>query len=414
VLSVTLLGAGPATADDGLDDLVRWAAVGGSLRAGYWSASRDLDGREHLPTAALWLKAQPRLGRNATLVLDGWVMNQDLFREEATDGILREGYLALDLGAVDVRIGRQIIAWGRADRINPTDNLTPRDFTLPVPDDDDQRRGTASIRARAHRGSLSLTAVWLPEFIPDTVPIRPLGAGVHLRERRPGQPTGQWALKVEQTGTAVEWSVSYFDGFDLRPDLGVDRIEPSGPELLLRHHRIRVVGADAATTVGRFAFRGEVAYTRTEDVDGDDPSVKNPFVFLVLGVERTFRESLTVNVQYLLRYTVDHRSPFEIPDPLTRRVAIEAATISRELDPVQHGASLRVSRKWLHETLETEVVAVAGLTRLDYAIRPKVTYAFTDRLRGTLGADLFGGDRHSLFGYLRRASGAYAELRWSF
>ena len=40
---------------------------------------------------------------------------------------------------------------GRADRINPTDNLTPRDFTLLVPDDEDQRFGTAAIRARSCR-----------------------------------------------------------------------------------------------------------------------------------------------------------------------------------------------------------------------------------------------------------------------
>lgn len=414
VVPAVLLAPASVIAETGVEALLRWSTISGSLRGGYWSSSRDLEGREHLATAALWLKAQPRFGPNAALVLEGWVMNDELFREDRTDGILRQGYLALSGGAFDLRMGRQIIAWGRADRINPTDNLTPRDFTLLVPEDDDQRRGTAAVRASVHRGGLSLTAVWLPEFIPDTVPIRPLEPGVRLRERLPAQPAGQWALKVEQTGRTVEWSVSYFDGFDLRPDIGIDRLEASGPELLLRHHRIRVVGADAATTVGRFGLRGEVAYTRTEDVDGDDPRVKNPFVFLVLGAKRQVLDSLTINVQYLLRYVFDHRSPFGISDPVTRRVALEAVTISSDMDRVHHGASLRVSQKWLRETLEGEVAVVVGLTRLDYAVRPRLTHAFTDRLRGTVGADLFGGPHHSFFGYLRRASAAYAELSLSF
>ena len=409
VLSAVLCSAMPATGDE----LVPGLPLSGSLRGGYWSASRDLDGREHLGTSALWLKAQPRLGEHASLLLEGWLMNEDL-QAKRTDGILREAYLALRLGPVDVRLGRQIIAWGRADRINPTDNLTPRDFTLLVTDDDDQRRGTTSIRAGAVIGDVALTAVWLPEFIPDTIPIRPLGPGVRLRERLPGQPAGQWALKVEQTGKVGEWSVSYFDGFDLRPDLAVDRIQPSGADLLLRHHRVRIVGADAATTIDRFGLRGEAAYTRTDDVEGDDPRVKNPFLFMVVGVEREVLESLNVTVQYLLRWVFDHRSPFAIADPVTRQVAIEAATVSREVDAVQHGVAVRVSHRWLHDTLEGEMAMVVGITRFEYALRPKVTYAFTDRLRGTIGGDLFNGNRHSFFGYLRRASGAYAELRWSF
>ena len=62
-------------------------------------------------------------------------------------GVIREAYLDLSHGPLDLRIGKQIIAWGRADRINPTDNLTPRDYTLLVPDDDDQRLGTPAVKA---------------------------------------------------------------------------------------------------------------------------------------------------------------------------------------------------------------------------------------------------------------------------
>jgi len=43
---------------------------------------------------------------------------------------LREAYIDAYLGPLDLRLGRQIIAWGRADLLNPTDNLTPRNMMV--------------------------------------------------------------------------------------------------------------------------------------------------------------------------------------------------------------------------------------------------------------------------------------------
>lgn len=401
----------PASA---LRELAQHAGVSGSLRGGYWSSSRDLDDREHFAGSALWLKAAPKLLPNASLLVDGWIRNQDLFHEEATVGELREAYVDLSLGPVDLRLGKQIIAWGRADRINPTDNLTPRDFTLLVPDDDDQRLGAPALKASYHLGDITLTAVGIPYFEPHTTPLKKPAPPFTARKRLPDNPVGQWGIKVEQTGKALDWSVSYFDGFDLSPDLGIDRATSSSVELLLRHHRVRVIGADAATTIGRYGLRGEAAYTFTEDLEGDDPKVKNPFFFMVVGGDRTFLEYLNVNLQYILRAVVNYRSPVGIPNAVERSVAMKQAVASNQLDRVQHGASLRVSNKWLNETLEGELAGILSFTRGDYAIRPKLTYAFTDRWKGVVGADLFRGPRRSYFGDINDNTAAYAELRLSF
>jgi hypothetical protein len=399
-----------ADADSPLERL----ALSGSLRAGYWSSSRSLDDRADLGTAALWMRARPRLAPDASLFLEGWVRNEDLFDADRTSGILREGYLDVSIGQVDLRLGRQIIAWGRADRLNPTDNLTPRDFTLLVARDEDQRRGVAAARAVAHLGPVSVTAVWLPEFLPDVVPLRPPPRGVTVRERLPGSALGQWAARLEQTGRGIDWSVSYFDGFDVRPDLGLDRVGPTGVEVLLRHQHVRIVGADVATVAGRYALRAEAAYTQTSDGSGTNPRVKNPFVWLVAGAERSVAGDVGVGVQYSLRVVIDHRSPTSIADPVERAVAIEAATIDHQLDAVEHAVTVRVHRAWLNETLETELAALVSLTRLDYALRPRVTYAITDRLRATVGADVFRGPSRSFFGYLRDNSTAFVEVQWSF
>ena len=399
---------------DDLRHLVQWARPGGSIRAGYWSSSRTLDDRERLATAALWLKAEPKLWSHTAIVVEGWLRNQELFHADATQAKLREAYVDTSLGPVDMRVGKQLIVWGRADRINPTDNLTPRDFTLLVPDDDDQRLGTVAIKATYYLAGVALTGIWLPDFQPHTVPMPRPAPPLTIRERVPRGTLDQWAIRIEQTGKAVDWSLSYFDGFDLFPDLGIDQASAASVDLLLRYHRIRVIGADAATTIGRYGLRGELAYTFTQDPTGTNPFVKNPFVFLVIGADRTFFEYLNMNVQCILRVVANYRSPPETLDPLQRGMALQQAVVTNQRDRWQHAASLRLSHKWLHESLEGEVVGVVSFTHFGYAIRPKVTYAFTDRWKGIIGADVFGGDRHSFFGNLRDNTAVYAEFRWSF
>jgi hypothetical protein len=419
--ALLVLASGPGSAADepdragALASLVDLTGFRGSLRTGSWASDRRLDDREHFAVSSLWLRAAPRLGRDAALVVEGWVGNEDLFHADATRGVLREAYLELSRGPWDLRIGSQIIAWGRADRINPTDVLTPRDYTLLVPEDDDQRRGTPSVKVTYNfPGGLALTGIALPLFEPTTIPIAAPPPAVTLRERSPGGPVSQWAVRLERVGGGLDWSVSYFDGFDLLPDLAIDRRTPAGLDLTLDHHRIRMIGADAATTVGRFGLRAEAAYTFTEDPHGTNAFVKNPFFFLVFGVDRSVLDDVNVNLQYVLR-VISAWTPLPSPaDPARREVAIQEATLTNQLDAVQHLAALRLNGRWLNQTLEAETALVFSFTRLDYAIRPKIVYALSDRWRLTVGADIFRGDQPSLFGRLRANTGAYTELRWSF
>lgn len=393
--------------------LVQQTRLGASLRGAYWSSSRDFDGHENLPVAALWLHGRWDPDPAASLYVDGWVRNDDLFIAKETSGKFREGYLDLRLGVVDLRLGRQIIAWGRADQINPTDNLTPKNFTLLVPEDTDQRSGTTGARAIYRMAGLSLTGVALPTFEPHVIPLQRPPVGATLRERLPDDPVMQGALKLEQTAGRVDWSLSYFDGLDLFPDLGIDTLRLTGADLLLRHHRIRVVGADAAAALGPYTVRGEAAYTFTEHGRAGD-QIKSPFLFLVLGADRTLPGGLYVNLQYVLRVISQFQDPSGVADPILRRVAIEQALINDQLDEVKHALAVRLSRSWLNETLVTEVTSVVSPARAEFVLRPKVKYAVTDRVKLTAGADIFRGEAKSFFGRLRDTSTAYVEVRWDF
>src|SRR5258708_39675582 len=76
--------------------------------------------------------------------------------------------------------------------------------------------------------------------------------------------------------------------------------------------------------------------------------------------------------------------------------------------------TLRPSYKMLNETLEMEVAFVRWFGKGESLIRPKVTYAFTDKFQGIVGGEIYSGPRDSTFGRLKHASSAFAELRYNF
>jgi hypothetical protein len=393
--------------------IIEQTDIGASIRGSYWSSSRELNNQANLGVAALWLHGRSQLASSVAIAADGWLMNDDLFSPGATRAQLREGYLDLRFGSLDFRVGQQIIAWGRADRINPTDNLTSRDFTLLVPEDGDQRTGTVGIKGTYHWGGTSFIGVWLPTFQSDIIPIQiPPDPFVLLPRQLPNEPVSQFAFKIDRSGGPLDWSLSYFNGYDLYPDLEIVGFTLTKVNVAPTYHKIQVVGADAATVWGPYGFRAEMAYTFTDH--SNNPQVKSPFFFMVLGADRTFLGSLNVNLQFILRVISDFVDPNSVPNPAARAVAIEQATINSQLDQVQESISLRINKKWLNETLETEVASVFGIVRGDYAVRPKAKYAITDRLRATVGGDIFRGPTPSFFGRIRDNSTAYVELRWDY
>jgi hypothetical protein len=402
--------------------------ISGSLRGAYWSSSRTLDDERDFGAAALWLKSSGRPAGWLGLYAEGWARSDNLFQGSERKYQVREAFGDLTFGPVDVRLGRQIIVWGKADRINPTDNLTPRDFTLLVPEDDDNRFGALAAKARYSWSDFALSGVWLPEFRPNRIPLPSrqrvtLAPGIDL-DTRPtyseevSNSHRSWAVKLEQSGRAFDWSVSYYDGFDLFPDLSLIGTTFSGgvpsPIVRLDHNVIRVLGADAAMTVGKFGLRAEATYTRTKDTDGKDPFVKNPFFYGVLGADRTFLEYLNVNLQYFVRYVENFEDPTAVPDPALRALALSQAVVNFQRDRTTHGVTLRVNYKWLRETLETELAAVWEHARRGYVIRPKAIYAISDKWKATLGADVFRGPEDSIFGRLRDNSTVFLELGYWF
>jgi len=197
----------------------------GSMRAGFASSSRHLDAEQNLFTASLWLRGDAT-AESLAVHVDAW---QQFGARETSDATrtLREAYVTWRPAHFDLRVGKQIISWGRADKLNPTDNLSPKDLTLVTPDDDDQRLGTLAAQATLFVANYSLAAIWLPQFRPSVVPL-PVPSGIPIKQM-PANERGHWAVKLERSDASIDWSLSYLDGRDLSPDISASAAGEAEP-----------------------------------------------------------------------------------------------------------------------------------------------------------------------------------------
>jgi hypothetical protein len=388
--------------------------MSGSVRAADFSKDKSFKDQTGYTVASVWASAAPQEFWGIKTYFDGRVQAQDLTRGSGTAWELREAYAQISIGKLDIRVGRQITVWGRADKVNPTDSWSTRDFTLLAPEDDDQRLGIAALQATWNAGAYRAIALWQPEWRDPVSPIPPLPPGLSVRNIAPSDPPRQWGIKLDHSGKGVDWSISLSRSIDRTPDISVLPGRSQGLALGLVYHPVTVVGADAAVPIGQYGLRAEVAYTRTQDRDGTDPLTQNRNVFAVVGVERTFYGVLNINAQTLYRRTFDFVPLPLIHNPNSQLLAAQVDLLSNQLASDMYGASLRINYKAWNETLESEVAAVGWVKKGDSAILPKVTYAFTDHWKGIVGGEIYHGPPQSFFGRLNRTSTAYVEFRLGF
>ncbi len=406
-LCLVLARAQDTSADEGTHTAADFGFTG-AVRLDYYRSSKTFDDEVGFAGTTLELKAAPTLADGVEGKLSARVNDAAIGEGGPVLGSLIEGFALLRSERADLRLGKQIVAWGRADGINPTDNLTPRDYTLLLPFEEDQRLGTVGARldfAASQEHMLSLFAT--PWFEPSRIP---LPRNASFSERRP--PDGQIGLRLNRVGEGLDWSVSYFRGNSLLPTLRAPT--PGAGDGVKTYDRIWVLGADFARNFGRFGFRGEVAYLRSEDPEGRDPFTKNPQVYCVLGVDRTFLDNLNLNVQVFQRRVQAYRSPELAPDATEQTLALQSALLAGQRDRINSGITLRASNKWLNDTLEAEVFLIRNAKRKDLLLRPLLTYAFSDHWKGTVGMDYYRGAPDTQFGSQVPNRGGFVEFRYSF
>ncbi len=312
---------------------------------------------------------------------------------------------------LDVKIGRQVVNWGRSESLRVLDVLNPLDSRVPgIADIEDLRRAVSMARFDTSFRNWDLTVVAIPEIRRPQLPVigsdffPPLPPGAESIEIVTERPASweNWETGVHLRGIFQGWDVSFqfayfFDDFAVLEDTDITDLP-----LQLVYSRLWQLGTGANYTIGSWLVKGEFAYT-----DGliftDQPDTKSRLDLLV-GVEYFGFRDTTIALEALYSYTLDFPA---VPS------AGQLGAIPLEHD-VQ--GALRISRTFLRERLDTNFLAllVRGFEDVGGIFRVDASYDLRDALVLSTGFVFYlPGDRPPLDAYGENHRW-FVELRYSF
>jgi len=194
----------------------------------------------------------------------------------------------------------------------------------------------------------------------------------------------------------------YYDSINSAPAFFRQTINAPNPTLSYTpdHRRIHQLGGTVSKDFQSFVLRGEAVYTwdslfsvsRLSDADG---VVRQDFLDYIIGLDFPLPADSRLNFQFFQRWFPNHD-----PDITPARV--------------ESGVSLFASTKMLDDKVEPDLLVMQSLNRLDWMVRPRVTWQFQPSWRLRAGTALFGGTGQNLFGRFANRDRVFAELRYAF
>jgi hypothetical protein len=210
--------------------------------------------------------------------------------------------------------------------------------------------------------------------------------------------SSQLGFRVTRRSPGVDWSASYYWGYDRLPtylEQGSTSVDPAtgATTVVVRpfYERIQIAGVDGETFIGPWGLRGEAAYTITSGSRAENPLIDDPYLRLVLGVNRTFSRILSTHDLYLnAEFLMDKEIPSRGVDNqdivnVQLRHFFRFALIG-ELE--YRFSQFRVFRSQTFLNLQESDYVV----QLDFRWQPR------DATTWTFGVDLVGGPTGSFFG----------------
>jgi hypothetical protein len=349
---------------------------------------------------------------------------------------LREAYVDLYgflFDNLDIRIGRQRIAWGTGDKLNPTDNLNSYD--LEDIWDFGRHLGSNSIKVSYYLGDFTFEAIFIPIFTPAVMPRGDWASALSPSMELPNELTlgnltdtitmpennleesSTIGIRVLKTLFNYDFSLSYIYGRDNLPLANKTTFTPTeipgevniASELI--YPKRHIIGADVAGSIADVGVWAEAAVFFPEktimitDLSalgmGIQESIAlddNPYVKYVVGADYTFKNGIYVNIQYLHGF-IHERGRNNLEDYFM--AGIEKKLFDDKLKMIIFGG-LEVKD---FKEFENNYALI---------LSPEIAYYPVDNAEVTLGVRLIDGKDTTSFGRLKDNDEVYLKLKYNF
>lgn len=316
---------------------------------------------------------------------------------QGTKATIRESYLQWYPRFGDLRIGRQILAWGYADQNNPTDNINPFDYYYLFETGIQRKKPLWSIAATFNLENIILEGIINFEHQPHTFPLNeadfpidfssamPVALSMALNpfeEAKAPKHAQEYGLRLRGAFLETDFSVSYFSGYDRIPQVLALNANPMNfppVDIYFGYRKTEVFGLDFFRFIGDLTLRGEGAFYLTKNALSGESAIDwdGRYLQYVLQAEYAAPADIQLTAQYMGKKILrsdgfalpENFNPADLMNPATLEAAVANMRTARELGDdfvpgmglpflafLDHAVSLGASRWWLDEQLESKLM----------------------------------------------------------
>jgi len=404
----------------------------------------------------LTLKFNKKIAGNSKFYSEVWLRNiglpginssADLYNKGIVDPYnleVREAYVQLFgflTKNLDVKIGRQRITWGTADKLNPTDNLNPYDMEDVL--DFGRHRGSDALSLDYYFNSeFSLQGVFIPFFQPANMPVGTFANALTPSMELPQgmilmgftdqinmpqynlSESSTAGLKFKGFAAGFDFSLSYVWGRDGMPIstyntfTPVDAMGGININSQLSFYRTHIFGTDLAGSIRGVgvwaeaaAFLPENEVIMTNNLSAmypmspvpviQDTTVleKKTYTKFILGADYNFANGAYLNFQYMHGF-INERGKDALNDYFFVRLEKKFFEDKLKIAPV--GGGFIVS-DWSDVGNNYAIVYI-----------PEISYMATDNAEITLSTALFSGKGDNMFATMKDYNMMMFKLKYSF
>jgi len=215
----------------------------------------------------------------------------------------------------------------------------------------------------------------------------------------------QGGLRLTTTLGPIDLGLQYFYGFLPKPAASADpaAIAANGNRVPISYNRYHQAGMDfAAVAFGNLNIRGEIAANLTEDLEGDDPAVYNPFLAWSLGLDTGLFAGLSLNLQGSGSYRL-----------FDDKVGGSSYDIESGSELTSTRLTAALTQKLFKDAVDWKIAAIVEVEEEDFLLMPSLAFAIGDA-RIELAAGIFAGDEEGSLGQYADNSYASASISYSF
>jgi len=311
---------------------------------------------------------------------------------------LDEVYGDIYLENTDLRIGRQVVSWGTADGINPTNYINPKEISLV--ESELKGKPLACLQATHYSKIGDISGVVVFDYQPQEIPEEletALGQTIPGFEGFPELPEPEktlknmeFALKVEKIIAGWDVKLSYFYGWEDYPALWIE-LEPGFPpqfQFKSQYQRVNKIGLATAGSFKKMGLWSEAAYIMPEEIEEMQQastlfSMNEPYLQVVLGADYTFK-GVYCEGQYI------YYGNGSLINPYLQHQPGEKITAGNYF-------MTQLSYK-INQIHNLKLGGIANLQDSSYTLMPQYTCALNEVTDLSLRVALFYGEEETEFG----------------